>query len=483
VAARYLPLALLALAAGVILSCEDKIVQHYPPVAPSGLQVAAVTNTTVTLRWTDRSSNEVGFIIYRQQGDAWARTDTAGVNQTSIEIGELQPGTTYRFRVTAYNQDGESEPTDEVQAQTTQPQMPNPPTDVAATPLSSSVVQVTWTDRGTQDSFLIQRREDQTAWTGVGATPDNTEEYLDSTVQAQTHYFYRVGAKNQNGTSWSLDSAEVTTPQPGAPASPESLQVTIDLGTGIMLQWVDRSDDETYFEIGRGDSPQALGVRDTVSAGVTTYTDSLGDTVGIYYYGVRAVNDYGHSDWAFSGAADYRYCSDGVIPLCLGNYWQYRVDSVGGTDFDLRRSVISVDFLTGADFYLVGEGPPAGPVTDTLEYLHNFTGEGCKVIGYPLPDPVVPELLYRYPPLPAGSHYVCQGDCVEVLTTSTTKIVNGETYENCVGYERYFSPTHRVQYFIKPHTIGIVLELDFRGTIGAPVLQCERGITSYYVQN
>jgi len=486
VTARYLPLALLALAAGVLFSCREKITnEHFIPDAPTGLGVSTVTNTTVTLHWRDRSANETGFIIYRQQASVWSPMDTAAANQQTSEVGPLQAGTAYRFRVTAYNEDGESAPSGEVEARTTEPQMPNPPTDIGATTISSTIVQVTWTDRGTQDSFLVQRRETATAWAGVGATADNIEEYYDSTGLPQTHYLFRVGAKNQNGTSWSLDSAEVTTPSPGAPLPPESLQVTVVLGTGVILNWLDRSSDENFFEIGRGPSLQSLEVRDTVPEGVTTYTDSLRDTVGIYYYGVRAVNDYDSSSWATYGPADYRFCSDGVIPICIGNYWQYRVDSSGGTDFDTRRSVMSVDFTTGSAFYLIGEGPPAGTATDTLHYLRNFGGEGCKIIAYPLGDDPLPELLFRYPPLPAGSHYTCQGDCVLVLVSNPgqSMVVSGETFDGVIAFQRFFSPTHSVQYFIKPQTVGIIQEREYRGPPSDPTEVCRRNITERHVQN
>jgi hypothetical protein len=486
VTARYLPLALLALAAGLLFSCREKITnEHFIPDAPSGLGVSTVTNTTVTLRWQDRSNNETGFIVYRQQASAWSPMDTAAANQQTIEVGPLQAGTTYRFRLTAYNEDGESDPSNEVEAQTTQPQMPNPPTDIQATAVASTIVHVTWTDRGTQDSFLIGRRETATAWAGVGATADNIEEYYDSTAQPHTTYVYRVGAKNQNGTSWSLDSAEVTTLPPGAPLPPDSLQVTVVLGTGVILVWLDRSSDEALFEIGRGSSVLSLEVRDSVPAGVTTYTDSLRDTVGIFYYGVRAVNDFGHSSWATSEEADYRFCSDGVIPICIGNYWQYRVDSVGGTDYDMRRSVMSVDFSTGSDYYLVGEGPPAGTATDTLHYLRNFGGEGCYIINYPLGEDPLPELLFRYPPLPAGSHYTCQHDCVLVLVSSPgqSMVVSGETFDGVIAFQRFFSPTHSVQYFIKPQTVGIIQEREYRGPPSDPTEVCRRNITERHVQN
>jgi hypothetical protein len=486
VTARHLLCALLALAAGLLLSCRDKVVnEHFIPNAPTDLWVSAVTDTSVTLRWVDRSNNELGFVIYRQVTQVWTAQDTAGSNLQIATVGPLASGSTYHFHVTAYNEDGESSPSNDVQAQTTQPQMPNPPTDVHATAISSTVVLVTWTDRGTQDSFLIQRRETSTSWAGVGATVDNHPQFYDSSAQPQTHYFYRVGAKNRNGTSWSLDSAEVTTLSPGVPLQPDSLELTVILGTGVILNWLDRSNDETRFEIGRGFSYESIAVRDSVPAGVTTYTDSLRDTVGIYYYGVRAVNSYGSSNWEVAPPADYRFCSDGVIPICIGNYWEYHVDSTSGTDLDLQRTVIGIAYPGGTDFYLIGEGAPAGAPTDSLYYLRNFASDGCYLIDYPLGAAPQPELLFRYPPLPAGSYYRCDRDCVLVLVSSPGQslTVSGVTYTGVIAYQRFFSPTHSVQYFIKPQTVGIIQEREYRGSPSDPTLACLREITDYHVQN
>ena len=478
---RQIRFMLLILMAGLLLSCRDKVVnEHFIPHTPTGLRVTGVTDSSVTLRWTDASHNEWGFIVYQTWDSLWSVADTTDENEVQTTIRNLQPSTTYHFRVTAFNGDGESAPTATIDGRTSAPNLPNAPTNVYAESVASTIVRVTWTDRGTQDSFLIRRREPTTAWLQVGATADNVETFDDSTAQPETRYFYRVGAKSQVGISWSADSADVTTLPTGVPARPENLQTQVYIGTGVVLQWEDRSTDETSFEIGRAPTGQILSVIGSVGVDTTTYTDPLGSNTGTYYYGVRAVNQFGHSLWTTSPAVDYRFCSNGVIPICIGNYWHYAVDSASGTDISLRRTVIGVAYQGGDDYYLIGE-QSAGLPMDTLYYLRNASGEGCKILPYPM-NGEFPELLFRYPPLPSGSFYYCQGDCVLSLGTGSME-VNGTVYEGVVSYQRFFHPTYSVKYSIKPNIIGIIREIEYTGPVTNPVEVCRRGITEYNIQN
>jgi subtilisin family serine protease len=88
------------------------------PAAPSGL-VVTVSGTTVTVRWTDNSSNETGFTVRRQQrvGSTWTNetviaTTGANVNQITNAPGSGR----WRYSVQAFNATGTSAWTGWVQA-------------------------------------------------------------------------------------------------------------------------------------------------------------------------------------------------------------------------------------------------------------------------------------------------------------------------------------------------------------------------------
>lgn len=466
-----LPLLLLTLAAGIFSACSEKDPGDPPtgPAAPALLQAIARTASSITLNWEDRSGNETGFNVYRRVGDTWSITTSVGVNTNRATIGNLQPLTAYRFRVTAYNSNGESNPSNEVEEQTSGPTLPNPPTNVAAVPLTAYLVRVTWVDRGNQDSFLIQRREPATAWTQVGSTPDNVQVFADSNTAPLTRYFYRVGAFTAAGTAWSVDSADVTTPTPGAPLPPESLRVETIVGTGVRLNWLDRSSDETYFHIGRNLQGQVAQVIDSVPAGITTYLDTLGGQVGYYFYRVRSVNQFGVSAWTSHIAADYRYCSAGVVPICIGNYWEYEVDTVG-TDYVMRRQIVTVAYPLGIDFYLMQQARAAGGTPDSLYFLRNFNNQGCMVINHPLPSSPSPELWFRYPPGSTQDFYYVQGDCMKVVNSSPSTVIVGDTiFTGVISYQRFFTAQHSIQYFVRPNDVGIVQELEYISPTSQPV--------------
>lgn len=484
--ARIFILALLAFGAGLLFyACDNggEETVNFPPPAPTGLWSPSRTDTTITLQWHDASNNELGFIVYWKVSGQWVVRDTVGSNITGLVIVQLQPDTPYHFRVTAYNEYGESAASGEIAVRTATPDLPTPPTEIYAVALASTLVEVRWNDNGTQDSFLISRREPAAAWITVGATPDNIEVFNDTTVQTETTYFYRVGSKNYYGVAWSVDSVTLTTPPPGPPAPPDSVNAAAILGIGVVLQWVDRSTDETLFEIGRGLIGQSLTIIDSVPANTTTYTDSLGDQVGNFYYAVRARNENGPSLWTVSNEIEYRFCSNGIIPICLGNYWLYRVDSTGGADYNSRHGIDFVAFPDGLDYYLMTVSGPVGTPDDSLFYLRNVPQAGCKILPHPLPATPDPQLLFCYPVTPAGTFYRCEGDCVLVVSTSMTRRVNDVDYTGVVAIERFFDPQKRVIYYIKPGTIGIIQEVEYHGPISLPVEVCRRNLIEYQVRN
>ena len=82
-----------------------------PPAAPSALQAQGVSTTAIQLSWTDNSTDELAFAIEMFVNGAFEPYDEAPANATSyttVPGFNLQPGTTYSFRVYAYNDFGAS---------------------------------------------------------------------------------------------------------------------------------------------------------------------------------------------------------------------------------------------------------------------------------------------------------------------------------------------------------------------------------------
>ena len=76
-----------------------------PPNAPTSLTATAVSSSQINLAWTQNSSDETGFKIERKTGAAgtYAEIAIVGANVTSYSNTSLSAGTTYFYRVRAYN--------------------------------------------------------------------------------------------------------------------------------------------------------------------------------------------------------------------------------------------------------------------------------------------------------------------------------------------------------------------------------------------
>jgi hypothetical protein len=95
-------------------TAQITVVDPTPPASPSGVQAAAVSNTTVQVSWNDESNNEDEFVIERQLASGspppFTEAGRVGSGTTSFEDTGLAPSTTYRYRVRACNAHGCSNP-------------------------------------------------------------------------------------------------------------------------------------------------------------------------------------------------------------------------------------------------------------------------------------------------------------------------------------------------------------------------------------
>ncbi len=98
------------------------------PSAPTGLTAAAASGPAIKLTWTDNSDNELGFVIERKStGGSYAEIDQEVPNTTSYTDAGLSSGTTYYYRLFAFNNDGSSDYSNQVQATAPASQPPLPP--------------------------------------------------------------------------------------------------------------------------------------------------------------------------------------------------------------------------------------------------------------------------------------------------------------------------------------------------------------------
>jgi titin len=286
------------------------------PVAPSGLTITSLLSFSVSLSWTDNSNNETGFKIQRKQGVTGAyvtiKTTTANITTYTDNDTALMDGTVYYYQVCATNTAGDSAYSNEVNGTTPLAI----PTFLTATAVSSSQINLTWTDNSENESgYKIEHSPvDDLHFTEIATVGPNVTAYNDTGLSENTKYYYRVRAYNAITTSGYSSEKNATTFS-NIPVAPSGLTITSLLSFSVSLSWTDNSNNETGFKIQRKQGVTGAYVTiKTTTANITTYTDN--DTAlmdgTVYYYQVCATNTAGDS--AYSNEVN------GTTPLAIPTF-------------------------------------------------------------------------------------------------------------------------------------------------------------------
>jgi titin len=277
------------------------------PAAPSNLTATAVNNRRIDLAWQDNASNELGTIIERKTGASgvYADVDTVGVNVTSFSDLNLAGGTTYFYKVRAYNSGGSSASSNEANAMTLL-DPPDAPSNLTATAVSNKRINLAWTDNAdNEDGFRIERKIPQ-GGTGVfvqiATVAPNVTAFSDTALTALTTYFYRIRAFNPDGQSAYSDEANAKT-LPNPPNAPSNLTATTVSHKQIKLAWTDNASNEDGYKIERKTGPAGVFAEvATVAVNVKAFSDTSLSENTQFFYRVRAFNTGGNS--AYSNEAN-----------------------------------------------------------------------------------------------------------------------------------------------------------------------------------
>lgn|GEM_PF-3569849 len=203
-----------------------------PDTTPPG----NITNFTATagdarvdLSWKKPSDSDLsGILIVRRAG---AQPSSGPINAVSYAVGNslgggtviyasngtshadtgLTNGTTYYYK--AYAFDTSKNYASGVSANAT-PQQPTPtaPSNLTATPVSGTQINLSWSDNSNNESgFKIERSPDGNSWSEITTVGANVMAFSDTNLATCTAYHYRARAYNNVGNSDYSNSAETTT--------------------------------------------------------------------------------------------------------------------------------------------------------------------------------------------------------------------------------------------------------------------------------
>ncbi|ACB34468.1 Fibronectin type III domain protein [Leptothrix cholodnii SP-6] len=240
-------------ASGGTATATVNVVATPLPLAPTALSGTASAFNSVSLSWTDGSTNEAGFRIKRNG----VVVGTVGPNVTTFvnNTGVIE-NTAYNYEVVAYNAAGESEA---AAVSVSTPVAPlNAPAVTSLIALSNSSVRINWADNSNNEAgFRVVRTR-----TDVASAPVTTQLAAGVITLTQTGlvagatYSYQVVAFRtpaNSTTEQTSASAESTIAVPlGATLNaPSGLATTRLSGTSVRLLWADQSSLETGYRVQR----------------------------------------------------------------------------------------------------------------------------------------------------------------------------------------------------------------------------------------
>ena len=277
------------------------IVATEPGVAPSA--PIGVTPTTgdgeVTISW-DRVTDATSYNIYWSTSQGVTKDTGTKISTFSSPYTHtgLTNGTTYYYVVTAENDYGESDESDEVSATPSATgSAPSTPTTVSATPGDGEVA-ISWDSVSDATSYTIYMHTSS----GVSKTSFTEKRTVTTTSHTwtaltnDTTYYYVVTAKNDYGESDESDEVSATPAAAGtAPSTPTTVSATPGDGE-VAISWDSVSDATSYtiyMHTSSGVSKTSFTEKRTVTTTAYTWTSLSNGTA--YYYVVTAKNDYGES--------------------------------------------------------------------------------------------------------------------------------------------------------------------------------------------
>ena len=262
-----------------ILGLQQRAVRHHPGGRQRALKVVsnlkAVANspTTATVTFTDTNTGDSTRNYLLERSADGLSYQVVGVLHTATSFSDvgLTPGATYSYRVRAASWNN---PTSNYSApaSVTQPTLAAgaavAPSGLAATDLSATSVQLTWTNNDPNSpKFEVDRAAYDAwhalSWTEVTITGPGATSYVDAGLTAESPYVYRVRAVNAQGNS------DYATPASGV------MQNLFGDGVGVVTSSAGTGSPKTY-DIGPGYAYQSIGALDWSKLGP-------GDTVNIHY--------------------------------------------------------------------------------------------------------------------------------------------------------------------------------------------------------
>ena len=324
---------------------------------PNNLNVLAISDESVRLTWTDNTTYESGFKIERDAGSGFTEIATVSADVTEYTDSGLTFGQDYSYRVAAYTSSNTSSWTT-ITAATEFPA----PSDLSATAISDSEVQLAWVDNTSYETGFKIERDDGSGFTEIATVLSDVTEYTDTALTFDQTYSYRVAAYTTGNTSsWATIIAATEFP------APTNLSATAISDSEIELTWTDNTGYELGFKIER-DAGSGFTEIGTVLSDVTEYTDSGLEYGTEYTYRIAGYTAENQSEFSATATAT---ATTGVVIDYDGNI--YQIIQIGD-QFWMAENLKVTHYRDGTAITNVTDSGTWGTLTTEAYCIYNNNG-------------------------------------------------------------------------------------------------------------
>jgi hypothetical protein len=240
---------------------------------------------------TDYGSGPAGWVSTSLSRTTAPATLTVGVQPGTLPAGTYQA----TVNVSATSAPGPAVPVTvsmEVEEVVIVADVPDPPENLTAELTGPDEARLSWAPRGSDATeFRIERRDGDGGFQARGTVDGASTAFVDSGLQADTRYTYRVRACNASGCSDFSNEATAET----APAAPVDLRVVTLLFNRVRIAWTYEGTTATTFRVERATGSGSFSELATVEADATFYDDRNVQRGATYRYRVSACNSSGCS--------------------------------------------------------------------------------------------------------------------------------------------------------------------------------------------
>jgi len=384
--------------------------------APTNLQAAPLSSSSISLAWNDNSSNETGFKIWCSgyKGGYWAFWHQhPAANETSTTVTNLDPNTACTCQMIALSSAGISGQSNAATATTraaTDPLL-NAPSALQVTGRTTSSVSLSWTDNSNNETgFRVSYKPVSSPlwfiWSDLGA---EVTSITVTGLQAGTAYEFFVNAFNDAGESTASNTAQGTTlaQNPSLPNAPSNLQVIKATASSVELSWTDNASNETGFRVYYGLPNKSASQWPDINKVDTTGVTITGLTAGTTYrFGVVAFNGSGQS--SISNVVEATTKTPPAAPLYLrvkpvntsstSMELSWTDNSFDETGFKVFRSLNDIDYTQvatlGANVQIWYDSNLSGCTTYYYRVAaYNASGDSGYATGSHMTAPAAPTNL------------------------------------------------------------------------------------------